>query len=231
MTQVILFILGCCLGSFYCLIAERVPQGKSILSPASHCPYCRQRLSFYELIPLLSITTQQFQCRSCFKQLPIIYFISELAGGFLCVFCFAQGLHPSSLYLFLFLSMGLLLSLTDCFYLIVEPRIFYSFSITLLAWQLWCSFSLHLAAGLIISLFLCGLNKLFPQAIGGGDILLLGCWSLLLGWESILLLLFSASTSALLYSMTQQLLFRKRITQLPFVPFLTIGLFSVFLFK
>lgn len=231
MTHILPFILGCCLGSFFCLIAERVPRGESILLPASHCPYCSHQLSFYELIPLLSIMTQRFQCRHCSKQLPIIYFISELAGGLLGAFCFAQGLHPSSLYAFLFLSMGLLLSLTDSFYMIVEPKILYSFSALLLLWHVSFSLPLYFWSSLIITALLYSLNRLIPQAIGGGDILLLACWSLLLGWENILLLVFSASTCALCYSLLQWIFLKKRNRQIPFVPFLTIGLFSIFLLK
>ncbi|WP_321388781.1 prepilin peptidase [uncultured Enterococcus sp.] len=231
MTPIVPFILGCCLGSFFCLIAERVPKGESILLPASHCPYCSHRLAFYELIPLLSIMTQKFQCRACSTQLPIIYFISELVSGLFSIFCFTQGVHPTSLYSFLFLSMGLLLSLTDSFYLIVEPRILYFFFSVLLLWHLWFSLPLHLWSSLVITGFLYTLNCLHPHSIGGGDILLLACWSLLLGWESILLLLFAASTSALFYALLQWCCFRRRVQKLPFVPFLTIGLFTVFLFR
>lgn len=230
MIMILPFILGCCLGSFFCLIAERVPEGKSILLPASHCPYCEQRLAIYEMIPLLSITTQHFRCRSCSKQLPIIYFISELAGGLLCAFSFAQGLHPSSLYLFLFLSMGLLLSLTDCFYMIVEPKLLFSFSTVLLLWHLWFSLPLYPWSCLALTAFLYSFHRFFPQSIGGGDILLLCSWSLLLSWEEILFLVFTASSMALLYIASQYWL-GKKTKQIPFVPFLSLGLWSVFLFR
>lgn len=229
MTHILPFIIGCCLGSFFCLIAERVPQGESILLPASHCPYCSHQLSIHEMIPLLSIITQKFQCRQCTQKLPIIYFTSELAGGLLCVFCFAQGLQRSSLYVFLLLSMGLLLSLTDSLYMLVEPKILYSFFMFFLIWHLYFSLPLHIGSSLILTAFLYSLNHAFPESIGGGDILLLSCWSLLLGWESMLLLIFSASTCALLYSLLHWYYTRNRTQRIPFVPFLTIGLFFVFL--
>jgi leader peptidase (prepilin peptidase)/N-methyltransferase len=178
---------------------------------------------------LLSILAQRFQCRHCKNQLPIIYFISELTGGLLCVFCFAQGLHLSSLYTFLFLSMGILLSLTDSLYMIVEPKILFSFFILLTTWHLWFAFPIFMKSSLLIAVFLYSLNRIFPQSIGGGDILLLACWSLLLGWENILLLVFSASVCALLYSLFYWCYSRKKKQHIPFVPFLTIGLFFVFL--
>ena len=31
------FIIGCCIGSFLCLTAQRIPLGHSIIYPRSHC--------------------------------------------------------------------------------------------------------------------------------------------------------------------------------------------------
>ena len=49
------FIIGCCIGSFLCLTAQRIPLGHSIIYPRSHCVKCCRSLSWYELIPILSI--------------------------------------------------------------------------------------------------------------------------------------------------------------------------------
>ena len=46
-----LFALGITLGSFYNVAGLRIPQGKSILSPRSHCPHCLYVLSPQQLIP------------------------------------------------------------------------------------------------------------------------------------------------------------------------------------
>ena len=35
------FIIGCCIGSFLCLVAQRLPQGHSIIYPRSHCVNCQ----------------------------------------------------------------------------------------------------------------------------------------------------------------------------------------------
>ncbi|RBT66411.1 prepilin peptidase [Enterococcus hirae] len=48
------FIIGCCIGSFLCLVAQRLPQGHSIIYPRSHCVNCQHVLAWYELVPLLS---------------------------------------------------------------------------------------------------------------------------------------------------------------------------------
>lgn len=38
------FIIGCCIGSFLCLVAQRLPQGHSIIYPRSHCVNCQHWL-------------------------------------------------------------------------------------------------------------------------------------------------------------------------------------------
>ena len=40
-----LFILGTIFGSFYNVVAYRLPKGESILYPGSHCPKCNHKLS------------------------------------------------------------------------------------------------------------------------------------------------------------------------------------------
>lgn len=50
-----LFLIGACFGSFLCLVAERLPVGRSLWWPPSHCQGCHQPLQLYELIPVISI--------------------------------------------------------------------------------------------------------------------------------------------------------------------------------
>jgi len=47
------FVLGSILASFYGVLATRLPEGKSIVKPRSHCLYCNHTLKFYDLIPFL----------------------------------------------------------------------------------------------------------------------------------------------------------------------------------
>lgn len=76
------FIIGCCIGSFLCLTAQRIPLGHSIIYPRSHCVKCCRSLSWYELIPILSIIVQRFRCRYCRCRLPFYYLLAEaLCGG------------------------------------------------------------------------------------------------------------------------------------------------------
>ncbi|MDA9471910.1 prepilin peptidase [Enterococcus sp. 5H] len=225
---IVYFIFGCILGSFLCLVAERVPAKKSIIIPGSHCAFCQTKLKVFELIPLISILLLRFRCRYCQHRLPITYFLSELYCGMLCVLVF-QNTQP--LYSFSILAMAFLLSLTDIFYLIVEPRLFYPLGIILCIEHIILALPIHFFTCFIVFLCLIILNYLVPDSVGGGDIFLLTLWGALLGSQALILLLFVASGSGLCFFLFYRFILKQELQQLPFVPFLSFGLLFVLLLK
>ena len=62
-----LFVLvfGLLVGSFLNVVILRLPQGKSIVFPASHCPSCSAGIAWYDNIPLLSFLRLRGRCRAC----------------------------------------------------------------------------------------------------------------------------------------------------------------------
>lgn len=227
--SIIYFIIGSVIGSFLCLVAERIPANRSIVRPASHCTYCQTKLKMVELIPIVSILCLGFRCRYCKCKLSYVYFFSELICGSLCFYVLLEAVHP--VYSLFFLLMAVVLSLTDLLYLIVEPRLFYIGSILLCIGHIYLAFPFYLFTSLILFIGLQILNYIFPDSVGGGDILLLTVWGLFLGGEAIIFLLFIASSSGLLFLFISQYILKKTIRQLPFVPFLSIGLFFVLIWK
>ena len=85
---VIFFILGSVMGSFYHVLATRLSNNRSIITPASHCENCNHMLKWYELIPIISYIIQGGKCRNCKTKLPISYFLMELCTGMLFAVCF-----------------------------------------------------------------------------------------------------------------------------------------------
>ncbi|EOI06693.1 hypothetical protein UAY_00035 [Enterococcus moraviensis ATCC BAA-383] len=226
---VIHFITGCVVGSFLCLVAERIPVGKSILNPPSHCSSCQTPLKIFELIPIISIIFLRFRCRYCHYKLSPIYFMSELICGLLFIVVPFDSIQPC--YSLFLLLTAVVLSLTDIFYLIVAPRLFYPLAFFLCAWHIYLALPIYFFTSFAIFISLYGLTKIYPDSIGGGDIILLVLLGALLGYEPLIFLLFCASSSGLLFLLVYQSVFQKKIRRLPFVPFLTIGLFCVFLCK
>ena len=69
------------MGSFLNVLAERLPKGEDVIKGRSHCDFCKHKLRWYELIPLLSFLLQQGKSRCCHKQLSFQHPLIELITG------------------------------------------------------------------------------------------------------------------------------------------------------
>lgn len=71
-------IFGACVGSFLNVCIYRLPLGRSVVAPRSHCPRCHKPLHWYDNIPLLSYVILQGECRHCKSRISPRYVIVEL---------------------------------------------------------------------------------------------------------------------------------------------------------
>lgn len=96
----ILFFIGLITGSFLNVVIWRYPimckqqlaefQGDidssqpkiSLARPRSHCPYCRQTLRVYDIIPLFSWLILKGYCRNCHEKIGLRYPLTELLTAF-----------------------------------------------------------------------------------------------------------------------------------------------------
>jgi len=81
----LLFITGLVIGSFLNVVIYRLPTGKSIIYPPSHCPNCGHKLSMLELIPVLSYIFLRGKCKNCKADISIRYPIIELLTGIIFI--------------------------------------------------------------------------------------------------------------------------------------------------
>jgi len=81
----LIFILGLIIGSFLNVVIYRLPEGKSIVYPPSHCPDCGHKLSPLELIPVFSYIFLRGKCKSCRTDISIRYPIIELLTGIIFI--------------------------------------------------------------------------------------------------------------------------------------------------
>ncbi len=58
-------IFGLVIGSFLNVVIYRVPNGMSLVSPASTCPKCGSAIKGYDNVPLLSWLLLRGKCRNC----------------------------------------------------------------------------------------------------------------------------------------------------------------------
>ena len=82
------FALGACIASFLNVVIWRVPRGESIVSPPSHCPKCNAPIRWYQNIPILSWLVLRGKCANCKAPISPRYILVETLGGLLFLAAF-----------------------------------------------------------------------------------------------------------------------------------------------
>jgi len=85
---VVFALLGSAIGSFLNVCIDRLPVGKSLVYPPSHCDTCQHHLSPKDLIPVLSYLWLRRRCRYCQASIPRRLFWVEVGNGFLFAFIY-----------------------------------------------------------------------------------------------------------------------------------------------
>lgn len=71
--------LGGAFGSFFNVVAWRLPQGMSLSRPASHCPQCGTPIPWYRNLPVATWLLQRGRCAVCRCGIPVRYVLVEAA--------------------------------------------------------------------------------------------------------------------------------------------------------
>ena len=77
------FLLGAFIASFLNVVIWRVPRGESIVRPPSHCPKCNAAIRWYQNIPILSWLALRGKCANCRAPISPRYILIETLGGIL----------------------------------------------------------------------------------------------------------------------------------------------------
>lgn len=236
---IFLFISGAVFASFIHLYVTRTLHNESIIMPPSHCTNCNHQLKWYELIPIVSYIIQKGRCSKCDTKIGIDSLISEILLGTLFVITYMiYGLTYETLLGFViactllsiclsdFKEMIILDSTTITSGLLIYIIIFASLGLR----GLYKSFLYGIFAFVLFILIKILGDKIFKrESLGGGDIKLAFIMGSILPYDLFLVSIMLASTIALPYAM--YISYKKSKRELPFGPFLIIGLFIVFLFK
>lgn len=91
MYGIIRFFFGLAVGSFLNVLAVRYNPDRFLLTREtlggrSHCPGCKKRLSWYELVPIVSFVLQRGRCLNCKMKISWIYPLGELLSGLIFLF-------------------------------------------------------------------------------------------------------------------------------------------------
>ena len=107
-------VLGLIVGSFLNVCILRIPEGLSIVTPASHCPACNKPIRPYDNIPVLSWLLLGGKCRLCGAKISAMYPAVELLTGFVFVACYEVfGVSIPTFKWLLFACLLIVLTVTD----------------------------------------------------------------------------------------------------------------------
>ena len=210
---VLIAVLGAALGSFFNVVINRVPQGKSIVKPPSHCGSCGTQLPASQNIPIYTYIVQKGRCKNCgakihwhhlvveiatpllFMALALVYGAGNLAFwkfavmfGFLIPIFFIDAFHQ---------LIPLVLSLP-----MVAVGLIFSFAQS--SFRFKDFFWVYLLPTLLLFFFLYALaltwEKIFKkEGLGGGDVILIPALAAYFGAIHIPFVILLASILGIIY--------------------------------
>lgn len=237
------FLTGLIIGSFLNVCIYRVPEGRSIVSPASRCPSCGTPIRWYDNIPVLSFLVLSGRCRACGARLSLQYPLVELLNALLYLLVLYRVGYDAvgvAIAYCILISSLLVIFFIDLRHQIIPDGITLPgtvIAIILGAAMLPDPFSPHQVLGLRASLIgalaggggfyliaAAGRMILKKDAMGGGDIKMMAMLGGILGWKGVILTTFLGS---LIGSVTGVTLImwkgREWGGRIPFGPYLAVG--------
>ena len=230
-------ILGTIMGSFFNVVGDRLPNNKSIIYPPSHCENCNHRLGVLELIPIFSFLLQGGKCKNCKIKLSIIYPLYELCCGVAYAACYLKfGLTFELLYALTFISVLLIIIISDCNYYIISDGVLIFGFLFLLIEKIFIFGSYEAFISVIDAVIsFCGMFALKllgdfifkKESMGGGDIKLMLIFGFVLGYKMALFSIVFGAVIGLPISIL--VLYIKKNRVVPFGPFLTMAALNIYL--
>jgi leader peptidase (prepilin peptidase)/N-methyltransferase len=224
-----IFIFGLIIGSFLNVVIYRIPKGESIVFPSSKCQSCETPLKWYHNIPIFSWLFLRGKCGFCAEKISPQYPVIELTTGLIALTLYYKlGLVWNLPIIFAVFTLLLALVMIDFKYMeipdslnllaltlaVISPTFLDSIQNALLA-----------AGGLTLLRYYLSyfLNK---EAMGEGDIIVAGTMGVLLGFPLFFYAMFLSAILAIIPSLMTQ----NEEKAIPFVPFLAMATFIVYIF-
>ena len=233
---IIFFIFGTVMGSFYYVMAIRLSQNLSIVSPPSHCEKCNHRLKWYELIPIMSYIIQGGKCRECKTPIPISYLLMEVCTGVLFAVCYhVFHLSLDLISALIFVSSLIIIIISDIEYMIILDEVLIFAVLGIIIVDMFniglyeTSIRILYGVGAFVTMLLIKKmgDVLFRQeSLGGGDIKLMFLIGLVIGYAMAVCNIFFATFIA--FPIALFLLITKKDNIIPFGPFLSMSAIILF---
>lgn len=201
-TIIIIVISGLAWGSFLNVVIYRLPLRMSLFRPSSSCPHCKERIKFYDNIPLLSFLFLRGRCRYCKEKISLSYPLVELLTPLSFLLLYSQ--HSLSFFFFtscLFASAMIVLGVIDFYHQILPDEITLPGLLLAIIYSLFRP-DLNLTQALVgavagagFLLFVYGIYYLLrkKEGLGMGDVTMMLLIGAYLGWLKAFFTLILAS--------------------------------------
>jgi len=229
MEGLLIMLLGLCIGSFLNVAIVRLPLHQSINLPASHCPKCLHPLKWYHNIPLVSWLFLRGKCAFCHTSISVQYPLVELCTALLYGLCFLRLANLTQAFLMgTIFALLLALSIIDFRYKAVPdalslPALLIAFC-TQLPLQSLQNGLLLMGAFTFLRFSISALAK--KEVMGEADTIIAGIIGAVLGIKLALAAIYISAVIALIAFV----IVRKKGLELPFIPFLALGLLITWFF-
>jgi leader peptidase (prepilin peptidase)/N-methyltransferase len=254
MIDAVVFVFGLIVGSFLNVCIVRLPRGGSIVNPPSHCPRCHGSIKFYDNIPLISFLLLRAKCRNCGEPISWRYPLVELTNALLYVGIVSEFWLGGEAFMMMVLCSSLIvITVIDYDHMIIPDRITLPgmlIGLTLapffmsplgdplpfnlealiphagpyLTGFLNSLIGLILGGGLLLSIGWAWEKLRHIEAMGGGDVKLMGMVGSFLGWKGALLTIMLGALAGSVIGVLLIVLKRHKMEKLiPFGPFLAAG--------
>jgi len=246
------FAMGAIVASFLNVVIWRVPRGESIVSPPSHCPKCGAAIRWWQNVPILSWLALRGRCARCHAPISPRYLLVELLGGVLFFAAYLKfGLFAPVLWVWIalmivgsFIDFDLQL-LPD---FVTVGGMIYGVVVSTALWALahfgiWsnpipgCSVmpipnpigslvGLSLGFGVLWLVRFLGSKAFGREAMGLGDVFLMGAIGAIFGPVAVLFTLIASSVVGSVAGLGLMAVAKARLgrfTAIPFGPYLCLG--------
>jgi len=237
--------LGALWGSFANVCIYRLPNDENVVSGRSFCPKCKQKIVWYDNIPVISFVILKAKCRNCDYKISYQYLVVEILSllSFTLIY-FLFGISITTLLFWILYLCFVIIFFIDLKHFIIPNVI----TFPLMALGFFKSFDPNLSYlfpnylnsliggafgyGIIFSIIYFYKQVRKKEGMGLGDAKLFAVIGFWFGWISIPFIVFLSSVVALISVVPSLIMKSKQMSsEIPFGPYIIIATLVFITFK